>query len=319
MFCSENMESSRKKKKKRNTHIQSDARKFVQIHLLGWRAPYLQSLVAGFDMNWPLLIRGGRMGEHCSQIVSKITCDCEYLSQLVVFIVTSILGLRLTNVNRLNIDPKLLLAKKQMSLPCKRNSDGSEKVLEEEKARGCLMKITDYKQKYALLEDGEFGSQKVSLTGRITNKEDYSDESHFLMHKEGLEVPLVAMKRYCQNVGLVELGHDVRVTGSPGKSKGKLCLYADSFSILPPCLLNLEEKGVSVSNIEEQTQARKKLRTALFTYGGTSSDKEPPISAPTDHFSPATKDTEATANPAVSTPLEDSDRAKKVLNVQGCN
>ncbi|XP_021772433.1 uncharacterized protein LOC110736515 [Chenopodium quinoa] len=250
LFCSENMESSRKKKKK-NTHIQSDARKFVQIHLLGWRAPYLQSQVAGFDMNWPLLIRGGRMGEHCSQIVSKITCDCEYLSQLVVFIVTSILGLRLTNVNRLNIDPKLLLAKKQMSLPCKRNSDGSEKVLEEEKARGCLMKIADYKQKYALLEDGEFGSQKVSLTGRITNKEDYSDESHFLMHEEGLEVLLVAMKRYCQNVGLVELGHDVRVTGSPGKSKGKLCLYADSFSILPPCLLNLEEKGVSVSNIEE--------------------------------------------------------------------
>ncbi|XP_021772425.1 uncharacterized protein LOC110736508 isoform X2 [Chenopodium quinoa] len=171
-------------------------------------------------MKWPLLIRGGRMGEHCSQIVSKITCDCEYLSQLVVFIVTSILGLRLTNLNRLNIDPKLLLAKKQMSLPCKRNSDGSEKVLEEEKVRGCLMKIVDYKQKYALLEDGEFGSQKVSLTGRITNKEDYSDESHFLMHEGGLEVLLVAMKRNCQNVGLVELGHDVRVTGHQENLRG---------------------------------------------------------------------------------------------------
>uniref|UniRef100_A0A803KN07 Uncharacterized protein n=1 Tax=Chenopodium quinoa TaxID=63459 RepID=A0A803KN07_CHEQI len=197
--------------KRGNFHLTS-----CSVYLDRFRKSRQLLTVAGFDMNWPLLIRGGRMGEHCSQIVSKITCDCEYLSQLVVFIVTSILGLRLTNVNRLNIDPKLLLAKKQMSLPCKRNSDGSEKVLEEEKARGCLMKIADYKQKYALLEDGEFGSQKVSLTGRITNKEDYSDESHFLMHEEGLEVLLVAMKRYCQNVGLVELGHDVRVTGSPG-------------------------------------------------------------------------------------------------------
>ncbi|XP_021734471.1 uncharacterized protein LOC110701186 isoform X1 [Chenopodium quinoa] len=64
------------------------------------------------------------------------------------------------------------------------------------------------------------------------------------MREDGFEVQLVAIKRYCQNIDLVELGHGVRVTGSPGKFEGMLCLYADSFTMSPP-------HGVSASNNEE--------------------------------------------------------------------